>query len=316
MRKIQGFVNKNELGAGTRGTSLSFDAMRFEALKKDFDLGEMFYLISKNELLFNKIIKQNPSAHNIDGVLDYYNRNFKILMNELNYNENQVFFSADHTSSALYLAAFKRMKPDVRIGVVWIDAHTDMHSPYTTPSGNMHGMTLCIALREDNIKCKKRDLDSESEKKWHYLQNLSGEKKALNYEDLVLVGIRDYEKEEKINLERNSIKHYLVSEARQDGIEECARYILETLKDCEHIYISLDVDSMDPKLVSFGTGTPVNNGFSLEEMKNLVDLLTKSGKKTSFEMVEINPLLDSHNEMATKCLEIIEIVYKNLKNEN
>ena len=73
---------------------------------------------------------------------------------------------------------------------------------------------------------------------------------------------------------------------------------------------------MDPKLVSFGTGTPVNNGFSLEEMKNLVDLLTKSGKKTSFEMVEINPLLDSHNEMATKCLEIIEIVYKNLKNEN
>lgn len=316
MRKIQGFVNKNELGAGTRGTSLSFEALRFEALKKDEDLGEVFYLISKNELLFNKHIKQNPFAKNIDGILEYYKKNFKILQNEIDYKANQVFFSADHASSGLYLSLFKKLKPEERIGVVWIDAHGDMHSPYTTPSGNMHGMTLCIALREDNLDCKKRDVDPELKEKWEELQNLSGEKKALNFEDLVFVGIRDLENEEKYILEKNNVKHYLVNEVREDGIEECARYILEMLKECDHIYISLDVDSMDPKLVSFGTGTPVKNGLSLEETKRLVDLLTQTGKKTSFEIVEINPLLDSHNDMAKQCLEIIEIVYKNLKDEN
>lgn len=315
MTKIQSFVNKNELGAGTRGSSLSFDALRFEAMNSGFELGEVTYLLSNNEYLFNKVIKQNPYALNIDGLLDYYKKNVNILLNEIKFNENQVFFSADHASTGLYLSAFKRLHPDERIGVVWIDAHGDMHSPYTSPSGNMHGMTLSIALREDNKDCKKRDIDEVLMKKWQELQNLSGEKKALNYEDLVFVGIRDLEKEEKYILNKNNVKHYLVGEAREDGIEECARYIFEMLKPCSHIFLSFDVDSMDPNMVSDGTGTPVENGFTFKETKQLIDLLTKSDKKTSFEIVEINPLLDSQNEMARKCLEIIDIVYKNLSDE-
>jgi len=312
MSKLQKFVNKNELGAGTRGSSLSFDAIRFEALNNGFDLGDVTYLLANNEVLFNKHIKQDENALNIDGLLDYYKKNIKILMKEIDYSKNQFFYSADHASSGLYLSAFKRLNPDARIGVIWIDAHGDMHSPYTTPSGNMHGMTLSIALREENLEWKKRDINEDLKRKWKELQLLSGDKKALNYGDLVFIGIRDLEKEEKYILDQNNVKHYLVDEARDEGIEECAKDVLDMLKKCDHIYISFDVDSMDPRMVSFGTGTPVSKGFSLEETKSLINVLTSSDKKVTFEIVEINPLLDSQDTMVRKCLDIIEVVYNNL----
>ena len=93
MSKIQKFVNTNELGAGTRGTSLSYDALRIESLNSDFDLGEVFYLFSNNEILFNKLIKQYDYALNIDGILSYYETNLKLLSNEIDFNKNQIFFS-------------------------------------------------------------------------------------------------------------------------------------------------------------------------------------------------------------------------------
>lgn len=313
MSKIQKFVNKNELGAGIRGTSLSFDAIRFESLNQNYDLGEVFYLFANNEILFNKVIKQFEYALNIDGILNHYIENIKILEKEINYDHNQVFFSADHSSSGLYLSAFKKINPDAKIGVVWIDAHGDMHSPYTSPSGNMHGMTLSIALREDNIERKKRELPIEVKNKWKKLQSLSGEQKALEYSNLIFLGIRDLEEQEEFILKKNNVEYYKSSKVNSESISEIVKNIDEKLKDCDHIFISFDVDSMDPDKVSYGTGTPVKNGLNLDVTKELIDRLTKLKKKISFEIVEINPLLDSHNNMARKSLELIKIVFENLE---
>lgn len=313
MSKIQKFVNTNELGAGTRGTSLSYDALRIESLNTDFDLGEVFYLFSNNEILFNKLIKQYVFALNIDGILNYYEKNIKLLLNEIDLNKNQIFFSSDHASSGLYLSTFKKLNPDSRIGIIWIDAHGDLHSPYTSPSGNMHGMTLNMSLREDNLDVKKRDIPDDVKLKWKKLQKLSGEKPAIDYKDLIFIGIRDLEYEEKYILNKNNVKHYTIDEIRNEGIESVANTTLDKLKDCDHIFISFDVDSMDPDEVSYGTGTPVASGLKFEETKKLIDILTSSNKRTTFEIVEINPLLDTKNKMAKKSLELLKIVYQNLE---
>jgi arginase len=313
MSKIQRFVNTNELGAGTRGTSLSFEALRMESLNTGFDLGNVFYLFNNNEILFNKLIKQYEYALNIDGILKYYEKNIDILMTEINTSNNQLFFSADHASTGLYLSAFKRLNPESRIGIIWIDAHGDMHSPYTSPSGNMHGMTLNMSLRQDNLEVKKRDIPDEIKAKWKKLQNLSGNEAAIDFKDLVFIGIRDLEYEEEYILTKNNVKHFNMDEIHNEGIESIAKSTLNKLVDCDHIFISFDVDSMDPDEVSFGTGTPVKNGLTLDEAKQLLDILTSSDKKTTFEVVEINPLLDTKNEMSKKTLELLEIVYKNLE---
>lgn len=313
MSKIQKFVNNNELGAGTRGTSLSFEAIRFECLNQNYDLGEVFYLFSNNEILFNKIIKQYEYALNLDGILKYYEQNLKILEKEIIYSNNQVFFSADHASTGLYLSAFKKINPNDKIGVVWIDAHGDLHSPYTSPSGNMHGMTLSIALREDNLDKKKRDLPIEVEQKWKRLQSLSGDVAAIEHNNLIFIGIRDLEQQEEYILKTKNVKHYTSDEIKNSIIEKIIQEIEVKLNDCQHIFISFDVDSMDPDEVSYGTGTPVKNGLSFDQTKEIIDRLTSINKKTSFEIVEINPLLDSHNNMARKSLEILKVVFENLE---
>jgi arginase len=193
------------------------------------------------------------------------------------------------------------------LGVVWIDAHGDLHSPYTTPSGNMHGMPLAISLADDNLEMKCNDPDALAVEKWNELKNLGGISPKIDPDDLVFFAVRDTEKPEDFLRKKHGIRNFEVSEIRNRGIEACLQDAKDRLKNCDLIYVSFDVDSMDCDLVSKGTGTPVKDGLTPEEALEIMQGFINDERLICLEMLEINPLLDNKgNVMAETAAKILD----------
>jgi arginase len=205
------------------------------------------------------------------------------------------------------MSGIKAALPDQTLGVIWIDAHADLHSPYTSPSGNIHGMPLAAALNDDNLECQINEVGAETEKYWNALKNIGLSGAKMQPQHLTYFGVRDTEQPEDVQMAKLQIKNYKVEEVRYRGLELCVAECLERLKDCDNIYISFDVDSMDCDSVSYGTGTPVPKGFDPEEIKNILKNILKSKKVICLEVVEVNPLLDTRgNKMAETAFHILD----------
>ena len=273
------FINKNEFGAGTRGSSIGIESLKFISLNDDPSFFKhAVELSNNNNVLFDKPNQGLPAKY-LEDMLSTYKENVEILKEHLN-SDKTIFVSSDHSQTTSYLAAIKTKLNTQRIGVIWIDAHGDLHSPYTSPSGNMHGMTLAIATAEDNADYKKNELNEEQLNQWNSLKNIAGEK-LLEFRDLCFIGLRDLEKQEITLLKNKNVKHYNADEAVKRDMAELAYETLEHLKDCDFIFVSFDVDSMDPEKVSKGTGTPVPNGFSKEQAQELINTFNKIRKSKS-----------------------------------
>jgi arginase len=203
--------------------------------------------------------------------------------------------------------------PKQRLGVIWIDAHADIHSPFTTPTGNMHGMPLAISLSEDNVSNKMNKPDKDTIDLWNKLKKLGNISPKINYKDLVYIGVRDIEPEESFLLKKHKVKAFTTAEVKRNGVEKIAREALSHLSQCNLIYISFDVDSMDSS-ISKGTGTPVRNGITEKEAGSLCVRLIQNEKVCCFEICEVNPTLDKENLMAENTFEILQKVVSQLTN--
>ena len=309
-------INKSEITAGTRGASLGPDAIITAAREKGsyvFSDNKIEEIRNWNELLNTPV--KFPYAKRIVGLLNVYEELNSKISTLLKSEAFPLVLAADHGSAGGTISGIKSAFPDKRIGVVWIDAHADIHTPYTTPSGNLHGMPLASVLDIDNLECKINDIDAETEKYWSKLKNVGGVSKKINSEDLVYVGVRDTEAGEEAVMKSFGIKSIEVDEVRKKGPSEIIKMITDQLKDCDLIYVSFDVDSMDPNLTSHGTGTPVPNGITPAEAKDLLVQLAENPKTVCIEVVEVNPCLDEKkNTMAEVTLELVEAVVDTIKN--
>jgi arginase len=218
--------------------------------------------------------------------------------------EFPIILAGDHSTAAGTIAGIKLAHPKMRLGVVWIDAHADIHSPYTTPSGNIHGMSIAISIAEDNIENKVNKPDQETINYWFQLKNVGGMSQKVLPQDVVFINVRDTEKQEDYLLKKFGMKNFTTAEIRRKGVEKVAIESLALLDSCDLIYVSFDVDCMDAS-ISKGTGTPVPNGITEKEAGNLVARLMQSPKVCCFEMVEVNPTLDKENLMAENAFEIL-----------
>jgi arginase len=308
MEKIRLILNTSELGAGTRGASLGIDAMKIASIKagsKYFANYNTSVIPTQNDLLYNDI--KFDKAKRIDGVIDNYEKTTAMVSEVMEGGEYPIVLAGDHSCAGGTIAGIKKAHPDKRLGVIWIDAHADLHSPYTSPSGNIHGMPLATALNEDNLEHKVKDLDDEIAGQWDRLKNMGGIAPKINPEDLVFVGVRDTEVPEDYYMANNNVKNVSVEEVRRSEVREIAEDILSYLKDCDMLYVSFDVDSMDCDLVSYGTGTPVPNGLTEQEASGLINNLLIDKRVKCFEVVEINPCLDNkQNKMAETAFRILE----------
>lgn len=306
MKNIKLIEVASEIGAGTRGASLGVEAIKIAAL----DYMSNFFvhfpsekIESENHLLFEPI--HSPYAKRINGILNMYERISKAVSDSIKNNFFPVVLSGDHSNAGGTIAGIKMAKPKSKLGVIWIDAHADLHTPYTTPSGNMHGMPLATAIAEDNKESKVHELDEKSARIWNQLKNIGGIAQKVLPEDIVFIALRDYEKEEKFLIEKYGMKVIPTSEVKRNGAESVSRKALRYLSDCTDVYVSFDVDSLD-SAISKGTGTPVSNGLKEREAEDLISKFMQNRKVCCFEITEVNPTLDKENLMAEIAFNILQ----------
>jgi arginase len=297
---------KSEIGAGTRGSSMGIDAIKIAAL----DFGSPFFkkfknveIPTENHLLLEPVV--NDYAKRIKGIYALNERIAKEIQKTLTKDEVPIVIAGDHSSALGTISGIRMAYPQKRLGVIWIDAHADIHSPYTTPSGNMHGMPIACVLGEDNKDRQQNKPDDETVEYWEKLKNLGGISPKIQYNDLVFIALRDFEPQEDYLIKKNKVRVFGLPEIRKKAVERIAIEALNYLDHCDLIYVSFDVDSMDSR-ISSGTGTPVPNGITEKEAGNLIYYIMRSKKICCFEMVEINPTLDKENLMAENAFEILQ----------
>jgi arginase len=314
-KNIVFLINKSEITAGSRGASLGPEAIITAARKKESTIfGENQTQKIENANYLLDFPAKHRFAKRIDGLITIYQEIHKKVSSLLSDNNFPIILAADHGSAGGTMAGIKAAFPDKRLGVIWIDAHADIHTPYTTPTGNMHGMPLATALNIDNLECKVNDVCEETVLLWNQLKNTGNISPKILPEDIVYIGVRDTEEQEDCVIQQLRIKNYPVAEVRQKGISTVIDEISLKLKDCDIIYVSFDVDSMDPDLTSYGTGTPVKDGLSPQEAEEILIGMAKNPKTVCIEIVEVNPCLDDKkNTMAEVTLGLIEPVVKTLK---
>lgn len=313
MKPIKLIKNRSDIGAGTRGSDLGVDAIEIAAINQGSDYFNQFPfedIKTHNESIYDK--NRSTVAKRIEHVVEQCIR----LNNSIHKNLKDYFpivLSGDHSSALGTISGVKSAFPEQNVGVIWIDAHADLHSPYTSPSGNIHGMPLAAALANDNLDAKTNAVDSDTQKYWEEMKQIGYKGPKIQPENLVYFGVRDTEEAEDQQMERLSIRNYKVDEVRYRGLETCVAEALVKLSHCEVLYISFDVDSMDCDLISYGTGTPVAKGFDQYEVIAIIDQIIKTKKVVCIEVVEVNPLLDTKgNKMAETAFQVLEAVTSTL----
>jgi len=307
MSNIKIIKNRSDIGAGTRGSDMGIDAIEIAAINQnnDFFNKHAFQDVeTHNETIYNK--NTNNFAKRIEHVVEQCVRVSKAVAENLMQRFFPIVLSGDHSSALGTISGIKAANPDKILGVIWIDAHADIHSPYTSPSGNIHGMPLAAAMGIDNLECQINTPGEITATHWNGLKNIGVDGPKLKPEHLIYFGVRDFEEAEQYAIEKNNIRLIKVEELRYRGLDICVKESIGKLLDCDLIYISFDVDSMDCDNISYGTGTPVPYGLLPTEVMQIIDTLLATKKVCCIEFTEINPLLDNKgNKMAETAFEVL-----------
>jgi len=311
MSKIKLIEIHSDLGGRIAGASLGADAVRLASysLPKFANFYERF----QNEL-YTEIKAPNkfyhadikyPLAKRIELIYPILMQICDVVSNSVIQNDFTLLISGDHSTASGTIAGIKQAMPNARIGIVWIDAHGDVHNPYTSDSGNLHGMPLSTAINDNNLDCRFNEIDNETAEWWEKVQEIGGTKDKINFADVVYVGLRDYEQAERYIINKYDCKIFKSFDVHNLGGTEVACQIGNHLEHCDVICISLDVDSLDPS-VSTGTGTPFENGLYGYEVKELIKTLISFEKTKCLEISEINPILDTNNKMGKVAFDILK----------
>lgn len=169
------------------------------------------------------------------------------------------------------------------LGVIWYDAHVDMNTAETSPSGNIHGMPLAVLMGRGHER----------------LVNIFAEGQKVKPENIVIIGARSVDPGERVLIKNLGIKVFTMHEIDRDGMTSVMKEAIAYLqaKNVDGVHLSLDLDGLDP-LYTPGVGTPVPGGISYRESHLAMEMLEDSGMITSAEFVEVNPILDEKNKTA------------------
>ncbi len=195
-----------------------------------------------------------------------------------------LFLGGDHSISIGTIGGVSHDQPT---GLIWIDAHADFNTPTTSPSGNIHGMPLAVLTGEGDEN----------------LVNIGRKGRKIDPENVVLLGIRDLDEMEKKRLKKSGISVFTMRDIDEQGISSVANKALMKFLHMKRLHISLDMDALDP-VEAPGVGTPVPGGLTYREAHLLMEIIADSGKLTSMDLVEINPILDQANKTAKLAVDL------------
>jgi len=312
METIERLIKLTEVYSDIAGSKIGA-SLGIEALKKSGEDADSQYFkkfLSEAIEDENEASKQESEFENakyidkIALVIERLSQRIKSLRDQ---NFFPIVLAGDHASCAGTMHGLRMAHPNDEIGVVYIDAHADIHSPYTSDSGNMHGMPLAIACALDNRDSSVNALSNQEKEHWNKLKFMVSDEASIKPENVVFCAVRDYEQAEADLIKKHDITLHTVEEITYTGIEKTVANIFKELSHCKHIYISFDVDSIDPLYVP-GTGTPVHNGLSYEQALQLNLELIKNEKVCCWEIAEINPLFNKSKDDSEKLFNILEKV--------
>jgi arginase len=206
-----------------------------------------------------------------------------------------LILGGDHSiaaGSVSGIAAFAR-RAGKRIGLLWVDAHGDINTPDTSPTGNIHGMPVASLLGYGPDP----------------LTGLGGRFTKVDPKNVALVGIRSLDEGEKRRLRETGVQVHTMSDIDRHGIHRAMKKALARITDgTDYVHVSFDLDAVDPT-VAPGVGTPVKGGLDYREAHLIMELLHDSGVMTSLEMVEVNPILDQGNASAAFAVELVQSAF-------
>ncbi len=190
------------------------------------------------------------------------------------------------------IAAYCRTKRK-KLGVLWVDAHGDMNTPATSPSGNIHGMPLAAVL---GLGLKE-------------LTHVGGSFRKVDPQNVALIGVRSLDEGEKKHLKETNANVFTMADIDRQGIHRVMKKALSRVTDgTDFVHVSFDLDAVDPT-VAPGVGTPVKGGLDYREAHLIMEIISDSKVMTSLEMVEVNPILDEHNVSAEFAVELVQSAF-------
>jgi arginase len=293
-RRIALFGAPCDLGASTRGANMGPAALRVARLAET--LQELGY-DAEDRGDVRPLSPQSASSIPASGA--NYSRAPEILnwvkaieaeaSQILNDGALPVLMGGDHSLSIGTLAAAAKHAEALgrKLFVLWVDAHADFNTPQTSPSGNVHGMTLAAVCGEPGLELFRDE---------NFV--------LIPPAQVFMIGIRQIDKGERRLLEERGVNVIDMPQIDETGVAAQMRQILETVrKENGMLHVSLDADFIDPSIAP-GVGTPVQGGATYREAHLVMEMLEDSGLMTSLDLVEVNPFLDERGKTATLIVDL------------
>ena len=273
-----------DLGAGRRGVDMGPSAIRLARLAASLkSLGHEVRDLGNIEAPVAEAIGDTNRLHFADAIAECCTQAFRQLQ-ELPAQAFPVALGGDHSISMGTIAG---VAGKGRTGIVWIDAHADLNTPETSPSGDIHGMPLAHLLGRGDAR----------------LLNVWGGGPLVRSEDVVFIGLRSLDPGERELIKSLGCGVYTMKEIDTRGMARIADEAVARLSHLERVHVSFDADALDPN-VAPGVGTPIPGGLTYREAHLLMELLADASVVTSLDLVEVNPILDVKNTTARIMVEM------------
>ncbi|HEY2857353.1 MAG TPA: arginase [Terracidiphilus sp.] len=282
-----------DMGASRRGVDMGPSAMRVAGLEARLEaLGHRVTDGGNVKVEIPETQASGPgNAHYLKQIAEVCTRTADAVVKTLEEGITPLVLGGDHSIAAGSISGvseFYRQR-NQKIGLVWIDAHSDINTPETSPSGNVHGMPLAALL----------GLGPE------LLGNIYGYSPKISPENTVLIGVRDIDAAERANIKRAGVAEvYTMRDIDERGMRTVIEEGLRAAgRGTAGYHVSLDMDWIDPEDAP-GVGTPVRGGATYREAHLAMEIIADHGRLLSFEMVEVNPVIDEHNRTADLAVEL------------
>ena len=277
-----------DLGQGRRGVDMGPSAIRYAGLEER--LARLGYVVrdhGNDETAEPEATAlQDERARFLPEIKETCARIAAKVVEEVSIGAQPLVLGGDHSVALGTLGGLASVHGVG--GVLWIDAHADVNTPETSPSGNVHGMALGAALGLGG--------DAFASDAWPL--------PALDPRRVVLLGLRQADADERTLLHQAGVRVFTMSEIDRIGLERAVREALDRVAGPGFVHVSLDMDALDPE-VAPGVGTPVRGGLTYREAHLALELVAESGLAGSLEVVEVNPILDRENTTALTAVELV-----------
>ncbi len=272
-----------DLGAGRRGVDMGPSALRIAGISREIEA--VGHRVTELGTLTAGGLETSEAGESelrfLDEVADVAERTRALVRSGLDRGCTPLVLGGDHSLSIGSVAAVAdHYRPQgASIGLIWVDAHADMNRPHTTPSGNIHGMSLAVLLG-------------------HGEPRLTLGRASVRPENASVLGARSLDAGEKRLIRELGVRVFTMSEIDERGVAPCMDEALERANAGTRGYhLSFDLDALDPRIAP-GVGTPVRGGLTYREGHLVCEKASRSGRLLSLELVELNPVLDDRNQTA------------------